>query len=258
MEIISLLHFKILNYFFYHLNYNFLCLISCLFSSIIHQSYISMENGFKSVFFIYSKRNRYYLYRAIYNILFGLHIYRAEASPLFALALAFITAIVIILYFTWMSSKHDNCQNNKTNVFGGSRGKERDCEVCSEVKHERFQTGCDTVSFGSAQIKRPFSPRKHPPKSSSPLSALFFWTSPRSKVRKVWDDSWSTRVKHTVSVTESSKRTARGVFTAPFSQSLWCLALVSFTSWFMVRRSGLSHHNRGLSSMAAFHSYTVA
>ncbi len=217
--------------------------------------------------FIYSKLNRYYLYRAIYNILFGLHIYRAEASPLFALALAFITAIVIILYFTWMSSKHDNCQNNKTNVFGGSRGKERDCEVCSEVKHERFQTGCDTVSFGSAQIKSPFSPRtppaalpphSGPPKSSSPLNALFFERLSRSKVRKVWDDSWSTRVKRSVAVTESYKRAARGVFTAPLSQSLWCLTLVSFTSWFMVRRSGLSHHNRGLSSMAAFHSYTVA
>lgn len=156
-----------------------------------------------------------------------------------------------------MSSKHDNCQNNKTNVFGGSRGKERDCEVCSEVKHERFQTGCDTVSFSSAQIKSPFSPlnppqhsppNRGPPKSSSPLNGLFFERLSRSKARKVRDDSWSTRVKCVVAVTESYKRTACGVFTVPFSQSCgvsrWCPSPVDLWSGALVCQTTIGDYRQ--------------
>lgn len=75
-----------------------------------------------------------------------------------------------------MSPKHDNCQNNNANVFGGSRGKGKDCEVCNEVKHERFQTGCDTVSFSAAQIKSPILTKPpasllSPTQTSNPFEA---------------------------------------------------------------------------------------
>lgn len=47
----------------------------------------------------------------------------------------------------------------QTNIFCGCcKGKGKDCEMCSEVKHERFNTGSDTV-IHSAQIKKPFVAR---------------------------------------------------------------------------------------------------
>lgn len=49
-----------------------------------------------------------------------------------------ILVIAVILHFTSMSPKHDNYQDNNANIFSRSRRIGKDCEVCSQVKHERF------------------------------------------------------------------------------------------------------------------------
>lgn len=193
------------------------------------------------------------LYTSTY-IFFGFHTYAAEPSSLFALA--FITAIVIILHFTGMSSKHDNCLNNKTNVFGGRGGKRRDCEVCGEVKHERLQTGCDTVSFSSAQIKSPFSRRTPrstepgPQKSSSPLNGLFSRASlqKRNERRARWQLIYM--CKTAVSVTESCRHAPLWVSVASVSRARrrvlrWCPSALDLWLGSLVCQSTTEdHHHR--------------
>lgn len=86
-----------------------------------------------------------------------------------------ILVIVIILHFysTSTSSKHDKWQNNKSTVMYS--GAAQDCEMCTEVKHERFQTASDTVSFSNTQIKTNSSP--------NPLQLLFVQDVPLTNVQ---------------------------------------------------------------------------
>lgn len=113
------------------------------------------------------------------------------------------------------------------------------CAVKWNMKGSRQD---DTVSFGSAQIKSPFSPR-NPPKYSSPLNALFFERLSRSKARKVWDDSWSTHVERTVAVTESYTRTAR-LSLSPCGVSCWCPSPVDLWSGALVCQTTIGDYRQ--------------